>query len=189
LASAGCSPNTKSTPAPPGAEAGGPSFTGPWAAEFSELYSKATTDFERAVLEDGAITDQEFAEMSERFRSCLSAANIEFSGFESDGSFEAQTPDSLEGAAAHDKFSQCGKDAGEPGIGALHAWIARNPDNQDEGTIVVACLVREGLVNSDYSSEDWARDVATSPVPAFVPDDQQEKYNGCTADPLGIYGG
>ncbi|MCM6763172.1 hypothetical protein NB037_12160 [Rathayibacter sp. ZW T2_19] len=178
--------------APPAAAptAGDAEFTGPWAAEFRAFSAEAKSDFERGALSDGDVSDQEYAEMTERFRACLEAAGLVFEGFAADGSYTAAPAGGAADAeSSRDAATRCSEETGEASLGALHSWISRNPDNEDQAVLMVDCMVRAGLVDSAYTADDWTRENAASSLPASVPADGAEAYEECVADPLGVLGG
>ncbi|QHC61351.1 hypothetical protein GSU69_00600 [Rathayibacter festucae] len=167
----------------------GPAFSGPWAAEFRSYFDDAASDFERGVLADGEITDQEYSEMTDRFSGCLEAAGFDFSGFGRDGSYSATPLSPVDPDTSRQVTDDCGVESGERTIGALYTWITRNPENVDEASIVVDCLHRKGLVDAGYTAEDWTRENAVSSLPASIPADRKGEYEECAGDPLGLVDG
>ncbi|GAB2985440.1 hypothetical protein [Frigoribacterium salinisoli] len=164
-----------------------PLFSGPWAAEFTSAYQEAESDFVRAVLEDELITDQELSEMRDKFTECLSAYALTDVVFDDDGSFSLNEPDDADFDTVNDQVHGCSVESGELEIGALHSWIRRNPDNQDENTIMAACLVRKGVVEPSYSADQYAEDYADDDFPYTDPTAGEEADLECNADPLGLY--
>ena len=164
-----------------------PPFSGPWAAEFTSEYQEAESDFVRAVLEDEVITDQELSEMRDRFAECLSAYAITDVVLDDDGSVSLTYPDGADSDTVNDQVLGCSKESGELQIGALHSWIRRNPDNQDENTIMAACLVRKGVVDSSYGADEYAEDYADDDFPYTDPTAGETALLDCNADPLGLY--
>ena len=88
-----------------------PSFDGPYAAELAEFYRSAENDFVLAVLSDGVITDAEYAEMTERFRSCLADQGVTFDGFRPDGG--CTTSLAPGGAHTHEVVAACSRHSGQ----------------------------------------------------------------------------
>lgn len=164
-------------------------FSGPWAAEFHSYFEEAVSDFERGVLADGAITDQEYSEMTARFDTCLTGAGFDFSGFAADGSYSTTPTTAVDADTAEQTVDDCSVEAGERSIGALHGFVARNPENADTASIMVDCLHRTGLVGADYTTEDWTRENAVSSLPASIPADRKGEYEECSDDPLGLIDG
>lgn len=173
---------------PPPASASGevPEFDGPWAADFATLYASASSDFERDALRDGQITDQEVAEARSRFGDCLAGFGITGTSFEPNGAFRFDTPEGRDADAVNELVQTCSHDSGEAGIGALHSWIRRNPENLDDDTIIAACLVRKGAVDPSYSGQDFAADEEDLSIP-YLTGFGEATFVECNADPLGRF--
>lgn len=165
-----------------------PPFSGPWADDFAGFYRQASSDFERSILEDGEITDSEFAEMEAKFASCMEKKDIEFQGYKRDGSYEYQTASGADPAAANEAVEGCSKSSGARTVGTLHFAIIRNPQNLDEGEIISTCLVQKKIVPSDYSADDYYRDAPTEAFPYIDAENGNLAFNECAADPLGLFG-
>ena len=164
-----------------------PEFTGPWAGEFAAEYQRSESEFVRAVLRDGTITDQELAETRTKFSECLSAHGFTNIQFEQDGAFEFKAPESADQATVEEQVKSCSADSGEETLAALASWIRRNPENQDENTIMAACLVRKGAVGPAYSAEEYARSFETDVFPYLDPVTGPDALRACNADPLGLF--
>lgn len=157
--------------------------TGPWATDFADAYSRATTEVERAALQDGEISAQEVSDMRGRFVGCLSAEGVSEVSFASDGSFSFQLPTGANPDAVNAQVDECSVSAGEVTIGALASWIERNPQHLDESTIMAACLVRQGVVDKSYSAIEYAEDVPTQDFP-FIAAGGDAAFRECNATPL-----
>jgi hypothetical protein len=188
LSLAGCSADGHaSRPATDASTA--PHIEGPWAAEFSAEWEAATTDFERQVLEDGVVSDQEYSEMTELFRACLSDEGIDFDGFAPDGSYETTSAPGADQDATHDAVKECSRASGEDSVGLLYSWVHRNPERLDDNTIVVECLHESGVVDRSYTAAQYEQDVTLESYP-FVVDLQTglDAVEVCESDPLGLLG-
>lgn len=163
-----------------------PKFTGPWADAFTSAYQRSSSDFEREILKDGQITDLEFSEMRERFKECLAVHQISNVKFAEDGGFSFDEPDGASSQQIDDWVEQCSNESGESGIGALHSWIRRNPENLDENTIMAACLVRKGAVDPGYTAAAFAADLPDQSFP-YKGASGQVAFQECNADPLGLF--
>ncbi|WNM24199.1 hypothetical protein [Demequina capsici] len=163
-----------------------PDFEGPYAAEFASAYAAASSVAVRDALEDGEITDAEYAEMTDQFSSCLGDQGIEFGGFNADGGF--QTTGGAPGADVESIVSECSHQVGEDSIGALYTLMAGNPENQDTATIMAACLVERGVEPAGYGADDYAADVSTWGDPTTMTDDFAAALQACNSDPLGLLG-
>ncbi|MGV8883493.1 MAG: hypothetical protein ACOH19_15195 [Rhodoglobus sp.] len=161
--------------------------TGPWAAEFKSNYDRAESDFVREVLIDGKITDQEFSETFELFRSCLAKVNIVITDQKEDGSFSTE---SSPGTSTDDSFaatSKCSHESGEDLIGSLYSFVQRNPQRLDEATIMAQCLLGKGAVPPNYTAEEFADDATSGEFPLIL-EDGEKVLQECSIDPLGIHG-
>lgn len=185
LALCACSP--EETPVTTSFE-GAPSFTGPWAAEFTDALTGSTDDFVRSVLADEVVTDQELSETRDRFSGCLSGFGVTDISFEADGGFSMRSPEGMSQDAVSERVDACSEESGESTVGALHSWVRRNPQNLDEDTILAACLVRKEVVDPSFSAEDYASADGDLPyldsVSAGVGD---AVFALCNNDPLGLF--
>ncbi len=161
-----------------------PDFTGPWAAEFAEAYQKSGSDFARSALQDGRITDQEVAEMRDKFEQCLTAQGFRKVSFSDDGSFEFDAPEGALPDRVNGQVKACSDESGESSLSPLASAIRRNPDNQDENTIMAACLVRKQVVDSSYGAKDYEADSLTGTFPFVDGVTGEAAYQQCNTDPL-----
>ncbi|KQT96277.1 hypothetical protein [Sanguibacter sp. Leaf3] len=165
-----------------------PTFSGPWAGEFTEAFTGASAEFVRTILSDGLITDQELSETRDRFSGCLTAFGITEITFDANGAFSFTAPDDAEQGSVEDHVSTCSAESGEDTVGALHSWVRRNPENLDEATILAACLVREGVVDPSFSAEDYTNADGDLPLLESVSAGLgQAAFMLCNNDPLGLF--
>ena len=163
-----------------------PAFAGPWADEFASAYRDAKSDFERKALEDGTIADSEFAEMQNKFKNCLGAKKITFTGFKVDGSFEFGLPSGMSSGQGNKLTDECSATSGNNTIGYLYFQMKRNPQHLDAGTIVAACLVKKKVLPPSYSAQQYYKDAPNSTFP-FLDDNKGAKaLSDCSADPLSL---
>jgi len=162
-----------------------PDFEGPWAAEFASAYEEATSQDARDALEDGEITELEFAEMEQRYGECLEAAGIEFGGFNDDFSHGFNFPDHMTYEDADALLNECSEQTGERQISSLYSSIAQNPQNVNPGELQVACLIEKGLVSPDYTVEQWEQDVPNHSYPIIESPTSEKDVAACESDPLG----
>lgn len=180
----GCSTPSPTSDAP---DPSTPEFTGPYAEEFRSDYESASSDFVRAVLRDGQVTEQEYSEMQSLFAKCLATSGIVIK-LNEDGSFNTTAPKSMTNDTSHAITVRCSKESGEDVIGSLYSFVHRNPEHLDENTIMAACLVRQKVVSPDYSAKDFARD---SPAGDFIfvdPTNGRKALETCSSDPLDLLG-
>ncbi|PDQ34328.1 MAG: hypothetical protein B5766_11835 [Candidatus Lumbricidophila eiseniae] len=162
-----------------------PTFTGPWAEEFSYSYDEATTDFERKALSDEKISEAEFAETEHRLKACLGAHGITFSGFTSDESFEFNFSSDMGSDRADELADKCSVSSGLDTVGSLFFQVRKNPQNLDWATIMAACLVKKKAVPPEYSASDYLRDEQKNDLPPTRPTGNTA-LDDCSADPLGL---
>lgn len=161
-----------------------PDFSGPFAGEFlTEWNDAANSDFVRSVLEDGAITDQEWAEVGMRLEDCLAAKGIDFKGFDSSGGYSVTSD--LSGQMENTYMGQCELESGEHPLAYLRTQMSTNPDNIPVGQAMAECLVRLHVVAPGYTSEDYLRDAPSMTFPYLDPKTGQAGFWKCNADPIG----
>ncbi|WP_148060083.1 hypothetical protein [Rathayibacter sp. PhB152] len=163
-----------------------PAFSGPWASEFAASYGRATDDFTRSVIEDGVVSEQERAEMIDRFTRCVADLGYGIDEYALDGSFHLTFAPDTDADAANEDVKGCSRSSGETEIGALYSWTHRNPDRADETTLIVECLARSGVVPSSYSKGDYADDASRDDFPFVDEAAGRESLQGCRIDPLGL---
>lgn|GEM_PF-638160 len=169
-----------------------PSFSGPWAAEFQDAYDRAPDEFTRNALEDGVVSELENTETVDRFFECVSAHGHEITEYRADGSFDYRVapssgsgdPSTADLDRAHADISECDEESGTSTVGMLFVWTHRNPEKLDENTIMAACLVRTGVVPSDYSGVDFQQANSGERPPFSETKAEQEAFAQCQADPL-----
>lgn len=66
----------------------------------------------RTVLSDGEISELEYAEVWDRFRTCLGGYGIELGEVKQDGSYQTTFPESLSVDVANTTTQQCSYDSG-----------------------------------------------------------------------------
>ena len=103
----------------------------------------AASDFERIALSDGTISAAEFAEMENRYISCLEAGGLTSDGFNPDGSLGFGFRPDVGSKKANTIADRCSESSGSNTVGSLYFAMHRNPQNLDEATIVAACLAGE----------------------------------------------
>lgn len=161
---------------------GAPQFAGPWAREFSEVYAAATTDKQPAVLDDGVISEEEFSALQKDFVSCVAerGATVTF------GADDRVTVDSgslSDEQVKSEVLPQC-NDSTVGSVASLYEQVARNPEHQDDATIIVACLVQKGVVEDSYTPSDYSRDFESD---AGL-DWNDDTVKSCQRDPLAVHG-
>jgi hypothetical protein len=134
------------------------------------------------------ITDQELAEVRDRFDACLTSHGFSNIKHSEDGGYEFTMSEGTAQDVMEQQTSECSEEAGENAIGALYSFIRRNPQNLDEATIMAACLVRKAVVDPAYSAKDYAQDAPDQSFPYLPGVDGEAAFNDCNSDPSGLYG-
>lgn len=171
------------------AAATGPKFDGPWAAEFEDAYTSTTSDYVRAVLEDGTVSEQEYAETVTRYKDCLDSVGIIVNELLPTGEMNySYTEGNSDDAVAAEKT--CSTQSGFYPIGMLYNWVYANPQKRDVAEITSACLVRAGAVSPGYSADDYRKEVPTSKFSLIVDDlTGQDALTQCANAPLTAFTG
>jgi len=129
----------------------------------------------------------EFAEMSNAFAECLTERGVTFGGFKPGGSFEFVPGPSMNSDDANDITDECSARTGLDTIGYLYFAQQRNPQNEDDATLVSECLVRKRAVAPGYSARDYRRDSPTGTHPFLDKKSGETALIACEADPLGRF--
>lgn len=154
---------------------------GSWADEMAYEYQRAATPEIKSALEDGKVSDREYAEMKQRYSECLSAVGIVLTsyGFEG-GSFTP--PSSMSNDQAHAAESKCSEQSGEYPIGYFYVQMRANPSHKDMGQAIVNCFKRHGLVGDGYGLKDYR----AGDLPGGS---DNPTVNSCSIDPDELLGG
>ena len=167
----GCAPAAAPPDPVPGASSSG-RFTGPWADLFEVTYGQATSDDERAALDDSEISAEEYAYFQDKIVTCLDGIGVS-AHFDSDGSLKYTKPT----AVSTDAVRDCNAENGIRVI-ALHDAILRNPTHLDESQIMLECLKRNDVVGAGYTVADLENGVDLEKLSS------DSDFGGCAADPL-----
>jgi hypothetical protein len=125
------------------------------AAAFAEALEEADSDYVRAVLEDGRITEAEFAEAQQSVVACLSDLDITARYVKDElglTSLEVTGELNAEESKAELKCEE--EWMGQ--IHYLHDLAITNPNGEDWNSLIAACLVRKGLAPGDFGGDDYA---------------------------------
>ncbi len=159
--------------------ASGDDYNGPYYQELKTAYNKATTDFERDVLDDYKITRAEYQEAEDRYLACLLDSGMHASLEEQSGYYILSTPTSEADRPEIDTCRQGTINLIEP----LYVDMLTNPDRLTPAENLFNCMKRKGLaLPQEYSagnlSEDMHSGLANAP---FNTDDPA--FNACLANP------
>jgi hypothetical protein len=156
---------------------------GPWSDEFAQSLEGASP-YERAILADGVVTPAELAEAQSKKRACLRAAGYRWD-IEEDGtsSLEPLTAGAAPSTDVMTRAYQTCSRRFDRSVTYLFDEVRRNPERRDEAEIMVACLRKEGLVDSNYSERQWRLDDDAGRYPFG---DQDPRFVQCRLDPLDL---
>lgn len=129
----------------------------PYAEEFRQAKELATSDFERAVVEDGKVSRAEYEEAMQRHVACIRDAGGSVELRDQSGYYVYEVSD----AAAYDRISPgCSRGTTDL-IEPLFVDILTNPDKLDPDEMVARCFVAAGLVKAPFGAQDL-RDLMTA---------------------------
>lgn len=161
--SAACDGPSSDTVAQPEGE---PTFSGPWAEDFSRSYDQARESgntFAQDVLRDERITEAEATETANRFRSCMADAGFVYDYVNPDGSAQMQVGDMGDDdqRRLHERSVVCGRQSGQDFITPLYNALVQDPDGELRNRTpeeirrdLAACLVRKGAVGPEFTTDD-----------------------------------
>lgn len=158
------------------ASAGAVTDDDPYRARYQDALRSATSDFERAVLADGEVTRAEYEEAVGRYVSCMADSGIEVGLHEQGGYYTYSF------AKTQDVFTTSDRCAEGSTLLVAGLYIAQltNPGAEDYDELIVACLIRAGLVEASYSAAQLDTDARDGTLPF---DDTAPGFDACTADP------
>jgi hypothetical protein len=156
-----------------------------WSAEINDIATTRSSDLERAILADGTITAAEVATAKEAFGACMAAYGAEVTwAADTDahtvGYQDARAPSPELFAQMENQQKTCDQSTPMSAV-SLYYQMQRNPQRQDEFSIVAACFVRKGVMPPGYTGADFARDRSTEPRPTQF---ETEAAGACFAAPL-----
>jgi len=162
-------------------EADASGFSGPWAADFARYTQITDSEFAHRAFADSQISDSELQEgdalIAQCYRDAHATVTYDAYGFE--------TVQVLEGD--EDPVDVMGRCAlADGGVSALYHQIERNPGNDDDATIIAACMVSSGLVDASFTAQDYRAALDSGAVSWNPLDERSER---CAKDPLGLVTG
>lgn len=110
-----------------------------------------TSDFERAVLEDGKVTREEYEEAMQRYVSCISDRGGSVELTDQNGYYVYE----ISGNVAHyDQISgECSMGTNNL-IEPLYVDTLRNPEKLDPDEALARCYIAAGLVEAPFNAQD-----------------------------------
>ena len=173
------------------ADGGEPSFSGPYAAEFTRTYEQAPTDLARNILKDGRITQAEVQEIYNAYNTCLEPYGLQASWSVDQGETVGQYRGTLSDEKQFEIMDDCQATTYAGAVSSLYATMSRNPDNIDQETLArktYQCYVKYDLLPSPISEDEYmSATYDGQPNPNYKYDGESEKgrqFWACNQDPL-----
>lgn len=154
----------------------------PYASQIAAARQKATSDFERQVLEDGVITRAEYEEANQRLVACAKSRGVDIGLHDQSGYYIY----SVQNYDANERIVQDCQTGTTALIGPLYVDMLINPKKQDIHELIAECLVASGLAPTGFSKTDFdqglqkQRDHSGSPFPFDMSD---PRFEQCMANP------
>lgn len=127
-----------------------PSSNGPYAAQFAQARDQALTDFQRDVLSDDRITDEEFRETRQKYIDCLADAGMHATA-RPDGGYDFAPAPTAKQEADEIRCSMETTRLVEP----LYYSLQVNPDDEDFSALIAECLKQQGVVDDTFGKDEW----------------------------------
>lgn len=143
---------------------GEPTFSGPYAAEFTQEYKKAPTDLARGILKDGKITQAEVQEVYDSYNKCLEPYGLQATWSVEQGESMIQFRGSMSDDEQLKVMDQCHAETGAGNISSLYADIQSNPDHIDQVAFerkIYQCFVKHDLLPSPISENEYMSTLST----------------------------
>jgi hypothetical protein len=161
-------------------------FHGPYASEFQRAFEKTNSTSVRAVLADGVISSQEFAQARAGVTSCMADSGYAVK-YDDRGGFDVTSKKGRYDASyqsAMDPVLRACEKKFDGDITFLYRATVVNPRNEDDRPAIRKCLVGRGLIPKGYSDSGFIHDydAGTLPYDQFDPQVLQ-----CQDDPLGLW--
>lgn len=173
-------------------------FTGPYAADFQNVYESTEHALIRDIVKDFAITDAEFEEFKKQYEDCMSSHGLTWSYDVESGDQIAGNADNPnpEKSAIDAASEQCQTQTGYMDIMPLYQSVNKNPDKLSDDALTqltIDCLVRHeylepGTTVPEYRNLLQDHDAYTERFGQYLdweqnPEDYRYFYD-CEADPV-----
>ena len=143
-----------------------------------------TSEAAKSVLADGKITLDEARGVRQEFRSCAENAGASDITIDLDGRVKFDTP--YFNDTVNQQVDSCGQTSEFDEVTAWLNAVRANPDHLDYNKIMATCLVKKGVVNADYSAEQFASDNKDFSFPFTVSQDRgKDAVLSCQSNPTG----
>lgn len=125
---------------------------GPWAEEIRTAQSSAKSDFQKKVLSDGVITQEEYIEALDRWVACMEDAGLTAGVVpEGDGTFSYSIA-SADGDI--DRQNDTCREATVDGIDSIYIGMLQDPANRTGPELMRDCLVAAGKLDGSFTAID-----------------------------------
>ena len=119
----------------------------PYRESIEQALTGNVSDFQKAILVDGVVTDSEVAEAAARFGSCLADKGYDGTFDPEENAYELRSDPGVDAAR-----EECDEEFTHE-VGGLYFSVKRNPDNKDHHSAVIDCLKRHGYLPLDAGSD------------------------------------
>ena len=161
-----------------------PSVSPEWEETLKSASNGVTSEAAKSVLADGKITLDEARGVRQEFRSCAENAGASDITIDLDGRVKFDTP--YFNDTVNQQVDSCGQTSGFDEVTAWLNAVRANPDHLDYNKIMATCLVKKGVVNADYSAEQFASDNKDFSFPFTVSQDRgKDAVLSCQSNPTG----
>lgn len=172
----------------------GTHFSGPYAADFKQLYEGSSNDFVKSAVKDGEISDSELLEYEQRFSECLAGKGYKLAEhLDASGEVLIAKTDGTDivGKESMTAERYCEKRLDFDDFFILYQEVTNNPDrlNQVEFDNEIAkCLQRNSLGNNIADGKEYRRfvadDFAYERLMNSLSDEQLSIFRSCESSPL-----
>lgn len=159
-----------------------PKFAGPYGEAFKDAYDNEKDPISKTALSDGRITRAEYDDAYRRYESCMEDRGFDVEVSEDGYGFYQASGLATDGAeSANDACA-----AIYANVSYLYVAASTNPNNEDEGELLVRCLKTQKLVGASYTKKQLDADYQAGQFPF---DEDDPKAEDCFGNPQVVLGG
>jgi len=128
-----------------------------WVIDFQAAQRQATSDFERDVLADGAVTREEYVESVRRYIDCMQDNGYLTQAVDDlqSGVFQYRTSQEIGSTDIDDEVSDRCRSGTVEIVEPLYIGMLTNPMREDFNLLVLRCLQRKGLAPDGLSLPEF----------------------------------
>ena len=128
-----------------------------WAVDLQAAQRQSTSDFERDVLADGAITREEYVESVHRYIDCMRQNGYSTQAVDDlqSGVFQYRTSQEIGSTDIDDQVSDQCRSGSVEIVEPLYVGMLTNPMREDFNLLVLSCLRRKGLAPDGLSLTEF----------------------------------